>query len=74
MLWKTYQFACTRCVAGCYFYSQENQLIDIASFRLGYNLLKHTSDRDSTLRLRPASWVIIVIGPPARMNIYDIII
>jgi hypothetical protein len=25
-------FACPRYIAGCYFYSQENRLIDMASF------------------------------------------
>jgi hypothetical protein len=29
---------------GCYFYSQKNHLIDMASFRLYYNLNKHASD------------------------------
>jgi hypothetical protein len=58
---------------GCYFYSQENRLIDIASFRLCYNLNKHTSDYDSIFRLRPVSWAVAVIGPPVRMNICGII-
>jgi hypothetical protein len=35
---------CPRCIMGCYFYSQENRLIDMASFQLCYNLNKHTSD------------------------------
>jgi hypothetical protein len=32
MLWKNYQFACSRCVAGYYFYSQENRLMDMVNF------------------------------------------
>jgi hypothetical protein len=64
---------CPRCIAGCYFYSQENRLIDMTNFRLCYNLNKHTSDYESIFRLRPASWVVAVIGPPVRMNIYGIV-
>jgi hypothetical protein len=44
-----------RCIAGCYFYSQENRLIDMASFRLCYNPNKHASDQDSILGLHSAS-------------------
>jgi hypothetical protein len=62
-----------RCVAGCYFYSQENRLIDMASFRLCYDLNKHTSDRDSILGLHPASWAIAAIDPLVRVNIYGIV-
>jgi hypothetical protein len=64
---------CLRCIADCYFYSQENRLIDMISFRLCYNLNKHTSDYDSILGLRPISWVVVVIGPPVRMNICGIV-
>jgi hypothetical protein len=43
------------------------------SFRLCYNLNKHTSNRDSILVLHPASWGVTVIGPSVRMNICGII-
>jgi hypothetical protein len=65
--------ACLRCIAGCYFYSQENRLIDMASFWLYYNLNKHTSDWDSIVVLYPASWAIAVVGHLVRMNICGII-
>jgi hypothetical protein len=45
----------------------------MASFRLCYNLGKHTSDQDSILGLHPVSWVVAVIGPPIRMNICGIV-
>jgi hypothetical protein len=45
----------------------------MASFRLCYNLNKHTSDQDSILGLHPASWDVAVIGLSARMNICDIV-
>jgi hypothetical protein len=54
---------CSRCIVDCYFYSQENHLIDMTNFQLCYNLNKHTSDRNSILELYPASWIITVIGP-----------
>jgi elongation factor P hydroxylase len=38
-----------------YFYSQKNHIIDMTSFRLCYNLNKHTSDYDYILGLRLAS-------------------
>jgi hypothetical protein len=66
-------FTCPRCITGCYFYSHENCFKDISSFRLCYNLNKHTSDQDSIFRLRPASSAVVVIGPPVRMNIYGIV-
>jgi hypothetical protein len=68
-LWVTYP----RCIVGCYFYSQENRLIDMTSFWLCYNLNKHTSDWNSILRLHPASWAVTVIVPLIRMNIYGIV-
>jgi hypothetical protein len=43
------------------------------SFRLCYDLNKHTSDRDSILGLHPALWVIVAIGPLTQVNIYGII-
>jgi hypothetical protein len=64
---------CPKCITDCYFYSQENRLIYMASFWLCYNLNKHTSDYDSILWLRPASCAIVVIGPLIRMNIYGIV-
>jgi hypothetical protein len=64
---------CSRCIVGCYFYSQENRLIDMVSFWLCYNLNKHTSDWDSILELHPASWTITVIGPLVQMNICGIV-
>jgi hypothetical protein len=45
----------------------------MVSFRLYYNLNKHTSDRDSILGLHPASWTVTVIGPPVQMNICGIV-
>jgi hypothetical protein len=45
----------------------------MASFWLYYNLNKHTSDYDSILWLRPASWAVAVIGPPVQRNIYGIV-
>jgi hypothetical protein len=57
----------------CYFYSQENRLIDMASFRLRYDYNKHTSDRNSILGLHQASWTVVTIDPMTRMNICDII-
>jgi hypothetical protein len=57
-----------------YFYSQENRLIDMVSFRLCYNLNKYTSNRDSILGLHPASCAITVIGPLVRMNICGIVL
>jgi hypothetical protein len=63
-----------RCIMGCYFYSQENRLIDKTGFRLCYNLNKHTSDRDSILGLHPASWAVTVIEHLIRVNICGIII
>jgi hypothetical protein len=73
MLWKTYEFSCPRCVAGCYFYSQKNRLTDTVSFWLCYNLNKHIFDRDFILELHPASWGVAVIGPPVWMNICGIV-
>jgi hypothetical protein len=58
---------------GCYFYSQENRLIDMVSFQFCYDLNKHTSDWDSILVLHPSSWTVAVIVPLARVNIYGII-
>jgi hypothetical protein len=45
----------------------------MASLRLCYNFNKHTSDYDSILWLRPASWAVAVIGPLVRMNICGIV-
>jgi hypothetical protein len=45
----------------------------MTSFRLCYNLNKHTSDQGSILGLHPVSWVVTVIGLPVRMNICGII-
>jgi hypothetical protein len=45
----------------------------MVSFRLYYNLNKHTSDYDSIFGLRPASWAVAVIGSLVRMNIYGIV-
>jgi hypothetical protein len=39
-----FMFVCHRYITGCYFYSQDNRLIDMANFRLCYNLYKHTYD------------------------------
>jgi hypothetical protein len=47
--------------------------MDMASFRLCYNLNKHISGRDSILGLHPASWAVAVIRPPVRMNICGIV-
>jgi hypothetical protein len=63
MLWENYELLASGCVDGCYFYSQENRLIDVASFQLCYNPNKHTSDWDSILGLHPVSWAVTVIGP-----------
>jgi hypothetical protein len=54
---------CLRSITDCYFYNQENRLIDMISLRLCYNLNKYASDYNSILGLRPVSWVIAVIGP-----------
>jgi hypothetical protein len=70
---EMYEFACPRRVAGCYFYTQKNHLIDMVSFWLCYNLNKYISDRDSILGLHPASWAVAVIRPLIRMNIYGIV-
>jgi hypothetical protein len=35
----------------------------MTSFRLCYNLNKHTSDWDFILGLHPASWAVAIIGP-----------
>jgi hypothetical protein len=69
LCYKKLWVACPICIAGCYFYSQENRLIDMTSFLLCYNLNKYTFDRDSILELRPASWAIAVIGPLVQVNI-----
>jgi hypothetical protein len=58
---------------GLLLYSQENYLIYMASFRLCYNLNKHTSDMDSILALHPTSWTVAAIGPLIRVNLCSII-
>jgi hypothetical protein len=63
----------SRCVVDCYFYSQENRPIDMASFQLCYDLNKHTFDQDSILGLHPASWVITAIGPLVWVNICGVV-
>jgi hypothetical protein len=56
-----------------YFYSQNNRFIDMICFQLYYILNKHTSDRDSILRLHSTSWTVAVVDPLTRANIYGII-
>jgi hypothetical protein len=70
---KNLWIACPRYAADCYFYSQENYLIDMTSFWLCYDLNKHASDWDFILGLHPASWTVAVIGPPVQINICGII-